>query len=185
MAFRVLSERLKIAGPHDLSLQFLQPIPGTPFALRGGEKKEERLPGMRRWVDRDMIQRAMGAQGDGEGFDDYLASENRRNLVQKLLGGAGVGALSGHSAASSIGQSPLSSAIAGALLGAGVGGAWHLLSGDRREDDAAEAYLGAQGELARFPRPRSALPQNRQDESSAAAVPPALLHTGPSLVGGR
>lgn len=181
MSMTKLAARLKLAGPHDMSLQLQQAIPGTPFVMRGGEVKEERLPGMRRWVDRDMLERAMAAQDAGTPQAEYLADEESRSLLRGSLGGAGLGAISGYTLRDmiphkGISKSPLQSALLGSLLGAGAGTAAHYINGGERSSDAAEAYRGAARE-----RPASALPQDRQDQSSAAASTPLLLHTGPSV----
>lgn len=181
MAFRKLAERLKMAGPLDVTPQFLYGLPGTPFAIRGGDGHEDRLPGMRRWVDRAMLQRALQGQDQGMSLDEYLSREDRHSLTRKIIGGGTIGGIGGMAIANSHGRAPLASAIMGLLAGAGVGAGMHLGTADSRDDAAVEAYLGAQEEVAKYPRPRSALPQGRFDESSAYAVPPTLLHTGPSV----
>ena len=181
-----LAALVKQADLSNLQVGFRHQIAGTPFALQGSEMKDERLPGMRRWVDRDMIQRAMQARAQGMSEDEFMRHEGGRNSFVSPLLGAGVGASLGHGAPDWMtnhlpgkAQGPLARSIIGGLLGAGAGAAYHAYKGDDRRGDAHEAWFGAgQNEKA---HPRSALPTERRSEGSSSAVPPTLLTTAPAV----
>ena len=181
-----LAELVKQADLSNLQLGFRHQIGGTPFTLQGSEMKDERLPGMRRWVDRDMLQRAMEARAHGMSEDQFVRQEGGRNSVMAPLMGAGIGASMGHGAPSWLTsrlpgkmQGPLAQSLIGGLLGAGAGLGYHMYKGNDRRNDAHEAWFGAgQNEKA---HPRSALPQQRRSEGSASAVAPTLLTTAPAV----
>lgn len=194
MSIARLAARLKTAGFSRLSLQFAPQIPGTPFAIRG-ETKEERMAGMNRWVNRRMIEEAMDAHELGVSPDEFAHRQAVEGSGTPVALGAGLGGAAGYSLASKYpehavtkhlgkgpGGAPLTAALLGTLIGAGTGYGYHQVTKDRRLRDAYEAYTGAAIEHMRYPRPVSALPQKRQDEGSAAALTPTLLHTAPSVL---
>lgn len=176
--------RTKTAAPHALSLQLSQQIPGTPLVLRGGEIKEERLPGMQRWVDRDMIQRAYAGLSDGISPDELVADEGARGSVLYPAAGAGAAALAANSMGADLAQlapslgkhGPLAAVLASALAGGVAGGVYQHASAPKRERDMREAIVGAQRDMAQYPRhPGHAIPQNQKEQGSASAEVPTLL----------
>jgi len=184
MSIARLRARLKVAGvPLGMSLQFSQQIPGTPLAIRGGDIREERLPGMRRWVDRNTIQKAYEGLADGKDPDQLIQEEADSGSILYPLLGAAAGGIGGYNLAGKLpadwGASPLTSAVVGTLTGGAAGAAYQHFTRDNRARDMHEALLGANRDIQYSPRhtDASALPGNRNDESSAAAVPPRVLST--------
>ena len=177
--------RQKTAAPHALQLQLSQQIPGTPFMLRGGEIKEERLPGMRRWVDRDTVQRVFSGLEAGESPESIVQDEVARGQLLHPAIGAGIGALASTELASRIPQlgsrGPLAAALLAALTGGAAGAAYNYAGRDKREQDAREALEGAQLEMAKFPRHRGhAVPMGQADQGTASAATPTLLSSAPT-----
>lgn len=177
--------RQKTAAPHPFQMQLSQQIPGTPFALRGGEIKEERLPGMRRWVDRDTIQSVFSALAAGKSEDEIVSEmEGRGSLTTPLLG-AVTGAMASKELAARIpqlaAQGPLAAALMTALAGGAAGAVYNLTGRGRRREDAMEAIQGVRGEMAKFPRnPGHAVPLGQKDQGTASASTPTLLSTAPT-----
>ena len=195
MSPRELKLRAKLAWLDNLELQLSQAIPGTPATLRSSDAKAERLPGMRRWVNRDAVERAMVAYDAGVAPEEFMASEGSRSGLGKALGsaafgGAAAGLLAHKNQDNSFvqamsqrtgGHGPLAAALLGALASGGATAVSHAMGAGKRRDDALEAYQGARLDAFRNPRPKlTALPQDRQDEASAASVAPRLLHVAPS-----
>lgn len=177
--------RQKTAAPHPVQLQLGQVIPGTPLMIRGGEIKEERLPGMRRWVDRDVLQRVFAGLEGGAPPEVLVEAEAARGNVAYPAAGAAIAALSARDLAARVPQiaahGPLASALVAALAGGVAGGAYHYGTRGKRQDDAREAIHGARQEIAKFPRPKDhAIPTGQTDQGTASASTPTLLATAPT-----
>ena len=111
--------------------------------------KDERLPGMNRWVPRQLLENAY-AQTDA-GFDDkaieQMAAESGN--VEYPMVGAGLGALLAHFGLSK----SLGAAGLGALVGGGAGALYNTATRDQRVGDMHEALKGVHGERQRMGQP--------------------------------
>ncbi len=175
------SLRQKLAALSDLRMQLNANIPGTPFVLRGGEQKEERLPGMRRWVDRGILEQAYAGLDAGRDPQDLIDEAESSGAVLQPLTGALVGGLGSRALSGALGhKAPLTDSLVAALAGGVAGSAYHALKARKRREDMQEAIIGAQGDIQRNPRPVSALP-SVNSRSTAAASTPMLLGTGPAV----
>jgi len=145
-------------------------VPGTPFTLPGSPRYRERLPGMSRWVDRDLVERVSKELGAGKTVDDIAAKESTRGLLSEVAGpavGGGVlgllgGRLYGGEKALSpvrqllsegiskatlrgLSQTPkymLGLPLAGAALGAGYGASKWLANKPKRDEDTRQTVRG-------------------------------------------
>lgn len=113
-------------------------IPGTPIGLSARER-EERLPGMHKWVPRDVIEKAyagLDAGLDPQAIMEGAADEGR--FLSPLLG-AGAGAAAMRFGMPRSGPAGLG---LGALLGAGAGALYNQATSPGRERDMQEALSG-------------------------------------------
>ena len=113
-------------------------IPGTPFGA-SVRSREERLPGMHRWVPRDVIEKAY--EGLDQGLDPQAILEESADegrFTQPLLG-AGAGAAAMHFG---LPKSGIAGKGLGALLGGGVGAIFNQATSPHRQRDMGEALSG-------------------------------------------
>jgi hypothetical protein len=140
-------------------------VPGTPFSVGANLKnKDERLPGMSRWVDRDVLERAM--QGTDQGLDAQALVDqemHRGNLMHPLMGAAAAAALTKYKlpGAGNVG------ALLAALTGAGAGSVYNHVTADSRGKDMMEALRGTYAERG-FPL-QGAAARNRQRAAAGAS----------------
>lgn len=131
------NEQLGLFGKH-ADVGFGVGIPKTPFSLSLG-RKEERLPGMTKWVPRDVIERAYENTDAGYDPQAVMDAEAAHGELLNPAIGAGVGA-----AAAKFGL-PRGGALGtalGALAGAGGASLVHKLTEGRRRGNAAQALRG-------------------------------------------
>jgi hypothetical protein len=113
-------------------------LPGTPIGLNFGTK-QERLPGMNKWVDRDIIERAYEALDAGLDPQAIMERESERgNLKHPAIGGGMAAALAHFNLPKA---SPSSTLVAGAG-GAALGALYNRFTAKNRASDAAEALKG-------------------------------------------
>jgi uncharacterized membrane protein len=99
--------------------------------------------------------------------------------------GAGLGGFSAHEVIARnpglTSRSPLTAALAAALVSGAAGGVYHASTKDKRRQAAREAVHGAQLEMEKFPRPKAhAVPDSQKDQGTASAATPTLLATAPT-----
>lgn len=115
-------------------------LPGTPFNVGTNLKsKEERLPGMNSWVDRDLLERAL--QGTSEGLDAQALvnmEADRGSLMHPALGALGAGA----AVKKYLPKSGNTGAVLAALLGAGGGALYNQFTAGDRRDSMVDALRG-------------------------------------------
>lgn len=160
----------KVAGVKQAALEFGvgTQIPGTPIGVSTNFKgKTERLNGMDRWVNQDVIERAF--KGTSEGLDAQALMDleaQRGSLLHPLLGGGAAAALSKYKVPSA---GNLGAALAG-LLGAGAGAFYNQVTSDNRREDMSEALRGVYGERG--------FPVRGQAHSTATESQPMLVSRG-------
>ena len=141
------------------------PLPGFGGLGMSHKDQRERLPGMRKWVPRDTMERAF--EYDDQGFDPEAVMDMeaaRGELSYPAVGGA----LAAAAAKKFMPKAGVGGLLLAGLGGAGLGSAYHAATGDRRRADAAEALEGAQRERHKFPISKH---QNQTaNESSPLAV---------------
>lgn len=95
-------------------------VPGTPFTLPGSPRYRERLPGMTKWVDRDLVERVSKGLSQGSDVDSIAAKESISGLPGAVsgpaVGGGVLGLLAGRLAGGSESVAPLK-----AILEKGIG----------------------------------------------------------------
>jgi hypothetical protein len=144
-------------------------FPGSPVSL-SLRTRDERLPGMHRWVPRNLIERVHEDLDQGLDPADVLESERGRgSLLSPAMGGAAGAALAHFGLG---GRGGAAAAGLGALLGAGAGSTVNDLSASNREDNALEALRGVLRERASVPAIRG------QQHSTASSPPPLLVSVG-------
>lgn len=121
-------------------------VPNVPIGISMSQHSE-RLPGMHRWVDRGLIERAHEALDAGLDPADVIDMERSRGTVKHPLTGAAVGGALAHFG---LGGNPLTTAL-GTALGAGAGAVYNQFTAPIRETDAYEALNGVSRERSRFP----------------------------------
>ena len=119
-------------------------IPGTSIGINR-RSREERLPGMHKWVPRDVIEKAH--EGLDQGMDPQALLEQSADEGQYLdpLLGAGTGAAAMHFG---LPDSGIAGKGLGALLGGGLGAILHQISSQHRQRDMGEALEGVLRERA-------------------------------------
>lgn len=144
-------------------------LPNSPLSV-SASGKHERLPGMRRWVPRDAIERA--GLGLDEGLDPQALLEleaQRGRFAWPAVGGAlGAGGLR-----LMMPQSGLAAQAGAGLLGAGAGALAHRAGESARVSDMGEALRGVLYERL---MQRSAL--TGQAPMSAAESTPLVVSRG-------
>jgi hypothetical protein len=145
-------------------------IPGTPLGLSARER-EERLPGMHKWVPRDVIERAY--EGLDKGLDPQAILENSADEGRFLdpAIGAGAGAAAMHFG---LPKSGIAGTGLGALLGGGVGALYNQATAPRRTRDMTEALSGVVRERA------ADRPLQDQGTETASEPSPMLVARGGS-----
>lgn len=142
-------------------------IPGTPFGM-GYSPTNERLPGMHKWVDRGVIERAHKGLDQGLSLEDVVDQErDRGRFTDPLLGAAAGAAFSHFGLKGNAGMSLL-----GAGLGAGAGALAHQQTGSVRANNMEEALQGVVRERAHE------FPVRGQHRATATAATPLLISTG-------
>jgi hypothetical protein len=142
-------------------------VPGSPISI-GFRSRDERLPGMHRWVPRDFIQRTHEALDAGLDPADVIDDERRRGTLVYPALGAGAAAAASHFGLAL----PGSATALAALLGAGSGATFHDVTTGHRTRDAREALHGVLRERQRE------FPVQGQHHATASAPRPALISTG-------
>jgi hypothetical protein len=123
-------------------------VPGMGGLGISMKDQKERLPGMSRWVPHAAIER--GFEYADSGFDPEAvmdAEGERGSLLHPALGAA----LAAAGAAKFAPKSGVGGALLAGLGGAGLGSAYHHLTGENRRQEGLEAFEGAQRERAEFP----------------------------------
>jgi len=142
-------------------------VPGSPLSV-GFRSRDERLPGMHRWVPRRVIERAYEGLDDGLDSADVIDDEQRRGTLVYPALGAGAAAAASHFGL----NLPGTATGLAALLGAGAGATFHDATGGNRARDAREALHGVLHERGRE------FPVRGQRHVTASAPRPALISTG-------
>lgn len=110
--------------------------------------KDERLPGMNRWVPRGTLQRAF--EGFDEGYDEQALTEEAGesgHIAHPAIGAALGAALAHYGVAPSLGGK-----IMGGLAGAGLGSVYNNATRGDRETNMREALKGVHGERGHHPK---------------------------------
>lgn len=115
---------------------------GVPGLSVGLASKDERLPGMNRWVPRETLEHAY--QGLDDGLDAQALQElaAEQGSVTHPAIGAGIGAALAHFGLSK----SLGSAALGALAGGGAGALYNKHTAGQRQSDMREAVKGVEHE---------------------------------------
>jgi hypothetical protein len=143
-------------------------LPGTPLNVGYSHKsKEERLPGMNRWVDRDVLERAL--QGTSDGLDAQALVDlegDRGRLSHPALGALLGGGLTKHF----LPKSGNAGAALASLIGAGSGALYNQATAGDRRDSMVDALRGVYQERG--------FPLQGQGHSTANEPPSMLLSRG-------
>lgn len=134
------------------------PIPGLPIQPGVSLKpKDERLPGMDSWVDRNVIERAMKGTREGLDAQALVDLEGDRGRFKTPLTAAALAAALTKYKMPSAGNT---GAILAGLIGAGGGALYHNATEGSRRDSMVDALRGVYTERGSFPL------QGQQDATS-------------------
>jgi hypothetical protein len=122
-------------------------IPGTPFGVSYKSDTPVRLPGMSRFVDPDVLERANDAYDVGLDSPSFENLEADQGSIKHPLTGALVGLALRHFLAPESGNA--GKALAGAL-GAGLGSLYHRGTEHTRRAHGREAMTGVDLERAKL-----------------------------------
>lgn len=158
-------------------------IPGTPFGVSYKSDTPVRLPGMSRFVDPDVLERANDAYDVGLDSPSFENLEADQGSIKHPLTGALVGLALRHFLAPDSGSA--GKALAGAL-GAGLGSLYHRGTEHTRRAHGREAMTGVDLERAKLFREQQAAQRQPgaiqgQPSTTANESTPLALNPGQGI----